>query len=449
MPEKRLLVKGGKALKGTVVPAGAKNAAIKMIAASLLTSEDVFLENVPEIGDVFSSIEIIKSLGAKAEWMGKNRLLINAAGLSGTRVLPELGKNDRTALMVVGPLLARFGEAQIPHPGGCRLGQRPINRHIDVWEALGAKVTAREAAYTIVSSAPSQQNNIISFRKNTCMGTENAIVSSVLVSGETLIHNAAQEPEVDDLIKFLTTMGAKIERSSDRTIKVCGVNHLSGCSYAVMPDRNEVATWAVAAALTRGDITISGIRQQDLVAFLSKLRLMGVTYEVLDSNLRVWVDRKEALIMPEVIQTAPFPGFMTDWQPLIGLLMTQAEGRGLLQETIYTNRFEYTRELNRMGAKIKIISPAEAALPNIVDDDTYDPQKDGELKTVAEITGPTPLAGRRLSIPDLRAGAVLVLAALAAEGKSEIFGVEHIERGYEKFFGKLEELGGEVEVVTQ
>lgn len=402
MSDKRVLIKGGKPLKGTVYLSGSRDSAIKLITASLLICEDVFLDNVPEVGDVFSLVELVKELGVSAEWVGTNKLFINASGLSKTTVPKELDCEGDVASLMASSLLTRFGEVYIPNS---------VSEYAHIWESLGASICVEEGRPCRVESKQALHSATISFEEDIRMSTESAIVSSVLVSGETLIHNVAQEPEVDDLIGFLNACGAKVERISDKTIKVIGVGNLSGASWKVMPDRNEAVAWAVAAVCTHGDITIENICQKDIVAFLSKLRQMGVHYEVVDNHLRVWSEKGQELTMPEVVQST---------SSLLGLLMTQADGVGFLRGANDPNEFEYTKELNRMGAKIKVVDAS------------------------AKITGPTVLGGRRVSVSDPHSGTTLVVAALMAEGKSEVFGADIVEQSHENFFEKVQSLGGDI-----
>lgn len=443
----KFIVEGGNPLKGTVRIFGAKNAAIKMIAASLLTSDEVVLEDVPRIDDVGVMVDVVRNLGVKTEFIDKKTLGLKAADVFTTEVPRSLGSTSRSAVIAIGPLLARFGEVTIPEPGGCRIGLRPIDRHLKAFEAFGATVFYENGLYTI--SAPQLKGTNIRFEKNTVMGTENAILAGSLAQGETTIVNAALEPEVDDLIELLVGMGARIERSKEepRRISIEGVKELGGCKKTILPDRNEAVTFAVAAAATRGDVTLENVRPQDLTAFLSKLRQLGVQFDAEESSLRIWLDSEAALEAVDV-ETAPHPGFMTDWQQPFAVLLTQAEGVSLIHETVYEDRFSYTESLKKMGAQIELLTPAEAGISFAPEDYNFDWTDEEEPRSVAKISGPTPLHGAgNLLIPDLRAGATLVLAALAAEGKSEVVGVEHIDRGYEDFEGRLKSLGAWIERV--
>lgn len=440
----KFLIEGGIPLKGQVQISGAKNAAIKMVAASLLTPHEVVLENIPRIDDVGVIVEIVENLGVKTEFLDEKVLGLRANEVFSSEVPHSLGVRSRSAIMTVGPLLARFGEVTIPEPGGCRIGLRPIDRHLEALERLGAEISCEGGVYKF--TAPRLKGAEVNFEKNTVMGTESVLLAAVLAEGETVITNAAEEPEVDGLIELLVKMGGKIKRDEQepRRIVVEGVRELSGARHRILPDRNEAVTFAIAAAATCGDVTLENIRPLDLTAFTAKLEKMGVGFDIQKQSLRVWLE-KDKVLQPVEIETAPHPGFMTDWQQPFCVLLTQANGESLIHETVYEERFEYVTQLNKMGAKIKLLTPSKAEVAFDPQSYSFDWASDGEPKSVAKIFGPTPLSGRRLQIPDLRAGAALVLAALAAEGTSEVSGVEHIDRGYEQFDEKLRNLGAKIE----
>jgi len=436
------LVRGTTPLKGSVVISGAKNAAIKMIAASLLTSEEVRLSNVPQIEDVRVDLEVAKSLGVKVEESG-NTLRLRADDIGSFSIPSKLSQKTRAAILTLGPLLARFGKASLPPFGGCPIGLRPIDRHLKALEALGAEISCENGV--IEAKAERLVGAPIRFSKTTVMGTENAILASVLAEGGTTIFGAAQEPEVDDLIELLTKMGAEIQRSEEAPGKIIieGVESLSGATHEVLPDRNEAVTFAVATAATRGDVTLEKVRPQDLTSFLSKFEAVGASYEVTGEKIRVWAD-SDTQFAPVDIETAPYPGFMTDWQQPFSVLLTQAEGESVIQETVHAQRFGYLSELEKMGAKVELLTPTEAGIPFAPEKYGFNWDSKEEPKVVAKIGGPTKLHGAEVEITDLRAGATLVIAALAAEGESKITGIEHIDRGYENFAEKLRGLGAEI-----
>lgn len=440
----RFVVEGGTGLKGTLNVSGSKNAAIKMIAASLLSSEEAVLSNVPNISDVEVILNMVRNLGTEVDWIDENKVRLKSPAPVSQKIPTEITRTTRSAIMLMAPLLARYGDFSICSPGGDGIGVRPINRHLEALAAFGAEVSHRNGCY-FGSTKTGLVGTELGFKKNTVMGTETAILAGVLASGKTVINNAAAEPEIDDLILFLNKMGAKIMRKEERTVEIEGVKVLHGATHEIMPDRNEAVTFALAGAVTRGDITISKIVPQHLTAFLAKIQKIGVSFEVGKNSLRVWVD-KNIVFNPVDVETSPYPGFMTDWQQPFCVLLTQAQGVSHLYETIYLNRFEYSKELNRMGAKIELLKPSSRGF-NPKTDEEYDIGVSGEPTTLAEITGPVSLVGRRLNIPDLRAGATLVIAALCAKGQSEILGIEHIDRGYENFEAKLSSLGAHIKRV--
>ena len=443
----KFVIEGGIPLKGQVTISGAKNAAIKMVAASLLTADEVVLENIPRIDDVGVVVKIVENLGVKTEFLDEKVLGLRADEVFSSEVPHSLGVRSRSAIMTIGPLLARFGEVRIPEPGGCRIGLRPIDRHLTALEQLGAAVEYEQGVHKI--TAPHLKGAEINFGKNTVMGTETVLLAAVLAEGETVITNAAEEPEVDDLIELLVKMGAKIKRDENESRKIVieGVRELGGARHRILPDRNEAVTFAIAAAATRGDATLTGVRPLDLIAFTAKLEKMGVGFDTQKQALRVWLE-EGVVLEPVEIETAPHPSFMTDWQQPTCVLLTQVNGESLIHETVYENRFGYVKELVKMGARVKISTPSKAGIEFDPANYNFDlPEADDEPKSVAKIFGPTPLFGQRLQIPDLRAGAALILAALAAEGTSEISGVEHIDRGYEQFDSKLRTLGAKIERV--
>ncbi len=445
----KFIIEGGVPLKGKVEISGAKNEATKLIAASLLTDEEVILNKVPRISDVDYTLRMFRSFGGKTKWLGSHRLSLSAAHLHSSSIPASLSQKCRIGLLMVGPLLARLGEANLPNSGGDNFGQRATNRFFDAWASFGATFT--QASDGTLVECHHLRGAVINFKRSSHTATESAILTAVLAEGETVISNAAEEPEIDVLISFLDQMGAKVQRVEPRRIVIEGVKNLTGTEFTVGPDGNEAVTLALAAAVTRGEVTLQNLRAADLTAFLSKVGKMGVSYEILEkgTSLKVWLDREKKLTQIDLIQTRPHPGFKTDWQAPFCVLMTQVEGVGLIQETIYINRFAYVKELNRMGAKIELLTATEANLPFILDHDGYNLDKDKEPQTVVKITGPTKLTRERLTVADLRAGATLVLAALCAEGKSEILGAELVDRGYENFDLKLKSLGAKIERVGE
>ncbi len=348
--------------------------------------------------------------------------------------------------MVIGPLLARYGKAMIPNPGGCRIGARPIDRHIAGVRSLGAAIEYHsEDGYFYASAPGGLRATTYEFAKNSHTGTETMLLASVLAQGTTIIKGAAQEVEVDELIALLHHMGARIHRSSSREITIEGVSLLHGAEYTVPADRNEEVTFAIGAAVTSGDVTIIGSQRQHLAAFLAAFVAAGGMYEAVD-EARTRYSRGPVLRVADV-QTAPHPGFMTDWQAAWAVLMTQATGLSTIHETVFENRFGYVEELAKMGAQIESYDP-DIADPKNFYNFNWEDHKDGDVHAI-RIHGPTKLHNAILTMSDLRAGATLVLAALAAEGQSVLYGVDHIDRGYEKIEERLRALGAVIERVKE
>lgn len=438
-----LLISGGEPLKGEVEISGSKNVALKAMVAGLLTDEELVIENVPAISDLALMEQIAQKLGVKIERKNKT-LTVLASNLASEKVPLEMGALLRTSSMFIAPLIARLGRAVIPNPGGCRIGARPIDRHIQGLKKMGLalKYNARDGYF----HAESKKLKGVKYRfpKNTHTGTETLIMTAVLAEGQTVLENAAQEPEVDDLIRLLNSMGAKIRRVKTRTIVVEGVKKLHGATFKIMPDRNEAVTFAVAALATNGDVFLKNAQVHVLKPFLRKVKEAGGDFKEIDTGLRFF--RKGKLHSTNVA-TSPYPGFMTDWQAPWALLMTQAEGESLIHETIYENRFQYTEELKKMGAKIELFNP-QIKIPKKFYNFNWEDNKP-EYFHAAKIHGPTRLHNAVLNISDLRAGATLVLAALTARGKSYLTGVEHLDRGYENFEKRLRSLGAKIKRVKE
>jgi UDP-N-acetylglucosamine 1-carboxyvinyltransferase len=421
----KFIVTGGTPLVGEVRIAGAKNAVLKLMAAAALTGEPCTLHNVPRISDVMIMRETMSDIGFDVRRVGGDSLRITADDAHWLFVPLEAAAKMRSSFILLGPLLTRFGQVIISNPGGDRIGRRPVDLHVAAMESLGAEIEYKNGYY--FASAPSGLRGAhIEFPYITVMGTENALLAATLARGTTVIENAAQEPEVDDLIQMLCGMGAHIERVAPHRIEVEGVTTLGGAEHSVIGDRLEAGTFAIAAAATGGDITIRGASPAHLGSFLEVLESMGVPVETQAAapsgtdggGLRV---RAASTYAPASIETQPYPGFATDLQAPLAVLMTQADGVSTIHETIYEDRLDYTTELAKMGAVIEI-----------------------EDERHCRIAGPTPLHGREVSIADLRAGATLVLAALTAPETSVISGVQHVDRGYEQIESKLVALGAQI-----
>lgn len=437
---KEYKIVGGNKLSGTVSVAGSKNVVLKALIAACLTQEKVVIHNVPLITDFNHMAQLVKEIGGMVE-LHDHSATVQVPAIKTTKLSLEYGAKIRTSSMFLAPLLARSKKAAIPNPGGCRIGARPINRHIDGLETMGAKIGyAREDGYFYAETNGLKGARVV-FEKNTHTGTETIILAAVLAEGITVIENAAEEPEVDDLIQLLIKMGAKISRN-DRTIRVEGVAKLSGAEFSVMPDRNEVVTYAVASALTGGGILITNAQLEHIRAFINPFQEAGGAYEETQEGVRFYIPQSLKAVD---ITVMPHPGFMTDWQGVWAVLMTQAEGSSVIHETVYENRFGYVSELQKMGAKIMPFTP-DVKNPKDVYNFNYSDEKPN--KQAIRIDGSTTLHNAVMGMTDLRAGATLVLAALIATGESIISGVEHLERGYESFDTNLKKLGANIEVFT-
>jgi UDP-N-acetylglucosamine 1-carboxyvinyltransferase len=422
----RFIVTGGSALSGRVRVSGAKNAALKMLAASVLTGERCRFTNVPEIEDVRVMAETLRDLGVVVEHPAPNTYEISAGDVDWLFVPLEAAAKMRASFMLLGPLLARFGEVIISNPGGDRIGRRPVNLHVDAMRALGAEIDYRYGYY--YAKAPGRlRGTEVRFPFVSVMGTENAMLAATLAEGHTVIRPAAQEPEVDDLIAFLQKMGADVARTYPDTIEVHGKKRLRGAEHNVIPDRIEAATFAIAAAITRGSVTLDGAPCEHMQAVVDVLCDTGVS--VACGSDTVEIDAT-ALgpgdLKPVDIETAPYPGLATDSQPPTSVLLTQANGRSRIHEAVFEDRLEWMSELRKMGARIEILDPHHAI-----------------------VEGPAHLRAADVEISDLRAGASLILAALAAEGTSSIGGAHHVRRGYENIERKFLDLGARIERVQE
>lgn len=432
-------IRGGHRLNGEVRIGGAKNTAFKLMIAALLSEEESRLRNVPDVGDVRIVSEIITALGGSVERLGPEELQVDPGQLCQASLSAELARGSRAPVLLLAALLGRFREAEIPMPGGDRIGRRPIDRVLSGLGAFGAVIEAEKDVVRV--RADKLRGTRFEFPKNTHTGTEALILAAVLAEGRTVLENAASEPEVDDLIAFLNRMGAKICRVAERTITVQGVPRLHGTHFEVMPDRNEAVTFACAALITKGELAIKGVRQTDLDAFVRVAEAIGADQHFRGDEWRVCY---RGMLNPAHIQTAPHPGFMSDWQPIVTALLTQTDGVSTVHETVFENRFEYVKELCRMGAKIEFWDPPVEQPELVYNFNLEDRQR--ELCHAIKVFGPTRLVGAEVTASDVRAGAALVLASLAADGEGLIGGIEHIERGHERLVETLTALGADVAV---
>ena len=420
----RFLIHGGVPLEGAIAVSGSKNSALPAIAACLLTSDPVMLDRVPPVRDIRTMLELIRHAGAQVH-VGDSaeggRITIQACKITHPEAPYDLVKTMRASSLVLGPLVARCGVARVSLPGGCAIGARPINLHVSALERLGAELR-QEHGY-IEARAPNGLHGAeISFDRITVTGTEDVLMAAVLASGETVIDNAAREPEVVDLARLLVAMGASIEGAGSSTIRVRGVAGLRGAAHAIIPDRIEAGTFLIAGALTRGDVLLTACQPAHLRALIAKLHQAGAEVtEPAPDALRVRAPRKLSSVD---ITTEEHPGFATDMQAQFMALMTGAEGISFITETIFENRFMHAQELARMGANIRI---------------------EGRQAIVA---GPTALSGAQVIASDLRASASLVLAGLSAQGETVIDRVYHIDRGYEKIEAKLAGAGARIRRIS-
>jgi len=414
----KLVIRGGEPLLGTIRVSGAKNAALPCMAAALLTDEPVILENIPQVRDIQTTRNLLAAMGAEVELgygRAQHRTTIHCKTLAAPEASYELVKTMRASTLVLGPLVARCGHARVSLPGGCAIGSRPIDLHIKGLERLGAKIT-QDHGYVEATTQRLKGAEIV-FDKITVTGTEDLLMAATLAEGETIMQNCAREPEVADLAALLNKMGAKIEGAGTSTIRVKGVTKLHGARHRIIPDRIEAGTFIIAAALTAGDLNITGCDPQHLGALLAKLAEVGVKTRQNSDSVRVMGDNP--LTACDMV-TEEYPGFPTDMQAQFMALATQAEGTSIITENIFENRFMHAQELTRMAANIKI---------------------EGRR---AIVRGRSPLSAAAVLASDLRASASLVLAALVADGETIIDRVYHLDRGYENIEEKLRGVGAQI-----
>ncbi len=439
--EKILKIRGGNKLVGNVKISGAKNSAGHLLVASILTKEDCIVHNVPDIADTQITIDMLKDCGVKVKRLDKHSYLINSSGIGKTIVNSGLAKDSRAPAIFLGAIAARCGEVSIPQPGGDKIGKRPLDRHLNALETLGYKTSFDGFHYYL--KADKLHFAKITFGKSTHMGTDNVLLASCLIPGITTIVNAAEEPEVDDMIGYLNSMGAKIKRTKPREIKVEGVKELHGTEYTSMPDRNEAVTYAVATLITGGNVLLEGVKAEYITAFLEKIKLMGAKYKVDANGVRI-----ESPIKLKSVNmvTGIHPGFMTDWQPQFTTLMTQSVGTSKIIEKVHSNRFGYVSDLIKMGANIKLFNPQINNPNNYYE---FDPIEGDSSYHACKIIGPTRLKSITTTVLDIRAGAAMVLAGLCAEGETTLAGLAPLERGYEDLILKLSALGANIKIYEQ
>lgn len=440
-----LTIRGGRPLVGTVDVAGAKNAATKMIIASLLTDEPVVLKDCPNIGDVAITAELVGQLGGRAERSSEperdnNILTVTTPTITGTRVARQ-SRANRLSVLAISPLLHRAGEAEMPVVGGDAIGPRPVNYHLEALRRMGAVIEDTSDGYR--ATAPRGLNGAtIELPYPSVGATENIIFAAVLAHGRTHIINAAIEPELMDIVQLLQRMGAIIEYGANRTITIDGVEKLHGAHYRILPDRLEAASWACAALATGGDILVRGARQSEMISFLNTVRRIGGDYTVSHEGIRF--RRSNGGLRGVELETDTYPGFATDWQQPMVVALTQAEGLSVVHETVFEDRFGYTEDLRRMGGDIGVFAKCLGELPCRFRNQS-EPHS-AIIRGGDTAHGGAPLTGTEIEIPDIRAGMAQVIAALTAQGISRLTGVHHLERGYEKLWDKLTAVGADFDL---
>ncbi|KKQ38662.1 MAG: UDP-N-acetylglucosamine 1-carboxyvinyltransferase [Candidatus Roizmanbacteria bacterium GW2011_GWA2_37_7] len=435
--EDAYVIKGARPLKGKLQLSGAKNIALKVLIAALLFDSPVVLHNIPRICDIEALIDLLKLLGVQI-YHTHNTVTIDPRTLQKNKVDLLHASKIRVSFLLFAPLLYTFQKAEIPNPGGCRLGARSIDRIVDGLRTLGVMITYNSKTGYYEASILGQPHGEYTFEKPSHTGTELMIMMSVFCDGVVRIKNAAQEPEIDDLITMLNEGGANIHRE-DCEIIIKGVHTLTQKKpFTISADRVEAVTYAVLGIATRGDITISKIPDHYILAFIDVLQNAGAGVE--QKGHGVWRFYYKPMRTID-IETAPHPGFLTDWQPLLAVLMTQVKGKSTIHERIFENRFSYVEELRKLGATVEFIKPM---ITNPHEYYFFNYEAGKEYMQSIAITGPLDLHGGVLTVSDLRAGATLAIAALVADGESYVKGVHHIERGYENFVEKVRSLGGEI-----
>ncbi len=412
----KLLIKGGKSLSGQIDCSGAKNAALPVIAASILSSDDITLKNLPYLQDITTMFELIGSMGADISLDEKMNFKLNTSNLSNLEARYELVKTMRASILVLGSMVAKYGYAKIALPGGCAIGSRPVNYHLKALEKLGAEISLNNGY--IEAKAKKLTGANIEFEGVTVTGTENLMMAASLAEGLTTLTNVAKEPEISDLADFLNSMGAKISGAGTDEIRIEGVEELTGTTFKIPADRIEAGTYLVAAAVTNGKITINKIDPKRMGSIIETLQKAGAEVDSNDNSISL--DMTKDAIKPVDIVTAPFPGFPTDMQAQFTVLNCIGPGESSVTETIFENRFMHVQELNRMGTDITING------------------------TTALINGVDSISGAQVMATDLRASASLILAGLIAKGETIVDRIYHIDRGYERIEEKLSNLGAEI-----
>ncbi|MCX6726962.1 MAG: UDP-N-acetylglucosamine 1-carboxyvinyltransferase [Candidatus Shapirobacteria bacterium] len=428
-------ITGGKSLSGEIELRGAKNSVPKEMVATLLTTETCNLSNVANIRDVDLVGEMLEVYGASVTQPTGTSFQISTENITqqSAEVITEFAGKSRIPILFSGPLLHRFGETIIPGLGGCAIGERPINFHVDALRQMGAEVIEKDGCTLL--KAKKLHGTKLRLEYPSVGATEQVVMSAVLAEGVTELKNSAVEPEIIDLICLLQKMGAIISVDTDRTIKILGVDKLRGYDHTAIPDRLEAASWACVALATRGEIKVKHARQQDMITFLNKYRQVGGEFDVVEDGIRFW--RQKEVLSPVALETDVHPGFQTDWQQPFVLALTQANGVSVIHETVYEDRFGYTRAINQMGGQIQLFRECLGSVQC----------RFGQKNHLhsAVVVGPQKLRAADITVPDLRAGFTYVAAALVAEGTSQINNINLINRGYEDFETKLRKIGANIE----
>ena len=412
------VIKGGSPLVGEVTIGGAKNAALGILAAAIMSDEDVIIDNLPDVSDINVLLQAIASIGAEVERIDRNTVKINGKNIRSYCIDDGFIRKIRASYYLLGALLGKYKEAEVALPGGCNIGSRPIDQHIKGFRALGAKVDINNSM--IVARAEELRARHIYLDVVSVGATINIMLAASMAEGRTILENSAKEPHIVDVANFLNSMGADIKGAGTDVIRIRGVQKLHGTEYTIIPDQIEAGTFMCAAVATQGDITVKHVIPKHLESISAKLLEMGAEIEELDDAVRVVASKR---LQPTNIKTLPYPGFPTDMQPQMAIALALADGTSVITESIFENRFRYVDELARMGARIKVEG------------------------NTASIIGVPKYKGAHMSAPDLRAGAALVIAALAADGYSTVDSIGYIQRGYEDFEGKLCSLGACIEKV--
>ena len=416
----KFVIHGGRPLVGEVTISGAKNAAVAILPATILAADKCIIENLPSISDVAASLDILSAMGARVRVLDKHTAEVDTSHICTTSVPDELSRQMRASYYFLGALLGRFGKGTVAMPGGCYLGPRPIDQHLKAFTALGAEDVVDNGMIEV--SAPVLRGEEIFFDTVSVGATINAMLAAVMADGLTVLENVAKEPHIVDVANFLNTMGADVRGAGTDVIKVHGVRRMHGCTYTIIPDQIEAGSYMVGAAITGGNVLIKNVIPKHLEPITSKLEKAGAHVEEYDDSVRV---SRTGDIEPLNIKTMPHPGFPTDMQPLMSVLLTLAKGTSIITEGIWENRFRYVDELVRMGVNIQVAG------------------------RVAVIEGVQELLPTPMRATDLRAGAAMIMAALAADGVSEITEISHIERGYEDIAEKLRGLGADIRRIEQ